>query len=98
MIRKKTKHYDFQKFKTTKSFGREIFNDDTTLDYEFEEQIVLKNEINKFEESMKPQKPGKKRKIMQLYFLKESKKFLIALKVEYFQQENRHKVKDVQVS
>ena len=34
---------------------------------------------------------------MLLYFLMEGKKFLMLLKVEYFQKENRHEEKDAQV-
>ena len=46
-----------------KSFGREIYNDELTLEYAFEEQIKSQNEIDKFKESTKPQikeKKGKK--------------------------------------
>ena len=44
MIRK-NEIYDFQKFKIIASLGREICNDELTLEDALEEQIKLKNEI-----------------------------------------------------
>ena len=35
--------HDFQKFKTTKSFGKEIYNNELTLGDSLEEQIKFKN-------------------------------------------------------
>ena len=58
---KKDKTYDFQKFKTTTSFGRGIYNNELTLENEFEKQIKFKKEINKFKESTKPKTLDKKR-------------------------------------
>ena len=60
--KERDKTYDFQKFKTIKSFGREIYNDELTLEYAFEEQIKSQNEIDKFKESTKPQIKEKKEK------------------------------------
>ena len=59
-MRKKT--YDFQRFKTIKSFGREIYNDDLTLKDALDEQINLKNKTYKFKKSTKPQTPPSQRK------------------------------------
>ena len=56
------KTYDFQKFKTIKPFGREIDNDQLTLEDVLEDRINLKNEIDKFKEFTKPQNPDKKEK------------------------------------
>ena len=35
--------HDFQKFKTIKSFGKEIYNNELTLEDSLEEQIKFKN-------------------------------------------------------
>ena len=53
MIRKKI--HDFQKFKTIRSFGREIYNGELemTLQDVLEKQIKFKNERDKFKESVK---------------------------------------------
>ena len=52
--KKKNKMYDFQKFKTIRSFGREIYNNDLSLDDALEQQIRLKDDIDIFKESAKP--------------------------------------------
>ena len=52
--KKKNKTYDFQKFKTIRSFGREIYNNDLSLDDALEQQIRLKDDIDIFKESAKP--------------------------------------------
>ena len=54
--KKKSKIYDFQKFKTIRSFGREIYGSIITLNDTLEEQINLKDEIDKFNESSKPKR------------------------------------------
>ena len=51
--KKKDKAYDFQKFKTIRSFGREIYNNDLSLDVALEQQIRLKDDNNIFKESTK---------------------------------------------
>ena len=72
----------FSEVKNNKAFfAREIYNDDLTLEDALGEQINIKNEIDKFKKSTKPQNSNKKEKNhgilrMQLYFLKEDKKFL----------------------
>ena len=45
---KTDKTYDFQKLETIRSSVREIYNCSITLNETFEEQINLKNEIDKF--------------------------------------------------
>ena len=57
--KKKDKTYDFQKFKTIRSVGREIYCN-LPLDDAFEKQIRLKNDIDIFKESTKPEKSVKK--------------------------------------
>ena len=47
-IKNKDKTYDFQKFKTIRSFGREIYSGIITLHDVLEEQINLKDEIDNF--------------------------------------------------
>ena len=52
----------FQKFKKIKSFGREIYNNELSLDNNLEQQIKLKDDIDIFEDSTKQKKSVKKRK------------------------------------
>ena len=90
--KEKDKTYDFQKFKTIRSFGRKIYNNYLPLHDAFEQKIRLKEDIDIFKESIKPKESVKKTKTkkkkndqflrIQLYFLVKSKKFLMALKVE----------------
>ena len=61
--KKKEKRFDFQRFTAITSLGREIYNDYLTLEDALEEQINLKNKIDKSKESTKPQKPDKKENI-----------------------------------
>ena len=46
--KKKGKKYDFQKFKTIRSFGRDIYSINLSLDDALEEQVNLRDEINSF--------------------------------------------------
>ena len=46
--KKMNKIYDFQKFKTTRSFGKEIYNNDLPLNYALLKQIRLKYDIDIF--------------------------------------------------
>ena len=46
--KKKEKKYDFQKFKTIRSFGRDIYSINLSLDDALEEQVNLSDEINSF--------------------------------------------------
>ena len=46
--KKKGKTYDFQKFKTIRSFGRDIYNNDLLLYDVLEQQIKIKDDIDIF--------------------------------------------------
>ena len=96
---KKDKTYQFQKFKTIWSFRRKNYNNDLSLYDAIELQIGLIDNIDTFIESTAPQESVRKKttKSMQirLYFLMQGEKFLMFLKVEYFQKENKEK--DLQV-
>ena len=84
VIEKEGKVYDFQKFKTVRSFGREVYNDNLALDDAFDEQVTLKDKIDKFKEFMKPQ-INENRELTffktQIDTLREDKKFLMSIKV-----------------
>ena len=54
--------YDFQKFKTVKSFGSEIYKNDLSLNDAIQEQIRLKNYIDIFKQFTKPNETVKKEK------------------------------------
>ena len=86
---------DFRKFKTIRSFGREIYKNVLSLDDARELQIRLENDNGIFKVSTKLKESVKKEKKlllkMQLYFLIKSKKFLMILKVKYFQKKNKEK-------
>ena len=87
----------FQNFKTIRSFRRDIYSKIYTLNDALEEEINLKDEIDKFKESTKLENQEKKEKNWllktQLDFLTEDKKFWIALNKKYFrkvkQKENK---------
>ena len=77
----------FKSLKATTSFGREIDNDNLSLD-------------DALEQSTKQKKQSRKKKKYsllktQLYFSKEGKKFLMLniLKSRYFQKNNIHKTR-----
>ena len=53
--------HDFQKFKTIRHFGREIYSDVITLNNTLAEQINLNDWINKFQKSTKSENPKQKR-------------------------------------
>ena len=59
--KKKDKTRDFQKIKTIRFFGREIYNANVSLDDAFEQQISLKDDSNIFKESIKPEIKQKKK-------------------------------------
>ena len=61
--KKKSKIYDFQKFNTVRSFGGETSKGIIALNDTFDEQINLKDVIDKFSESPKPKTTNKKRSI-----------------------------------
>ena len=51
---KKGKTYDFQNFKTTWSFEREVHDNNLSLEDKLEEQLRLKDDFDIFKESTKP--------------------------------------------
>ena len=59
--KKKDKTYDSQKLKTIGSFGREIYNNDLSLDDALKQQIRLKNDIDIFKIFTKPKGSVKKK-------------------------------------
>ena len=76
--KKKHKTYFFGRFKTIRSFGREVYNNDLSLDDTLEQQIRLIDDTNMCKESTKSKesfKIEKKLLTVQLYFLIEDKKF-----------------------
>ena len=98
--KKMDKTFDFQKFKTIRSFGREIYINNLSLDNALEQKIRLKDDIDiikestKLKESIREQKKHQPLKLLS-YFLTKGKNFLMFLKVENFQKEIKEK--DLQV-
>ena len=60
--KKKDKTYYFQEFKTIRSFGSEIYNNDWSLDVALEQQIRLKDDIDSLKKPTKPKESFRKRK------------------------------------
>ena len=60
--KKNDKVYDFQNFKTIRYFGREIYNNNLSLDDASKFQIILKDDIDIFKELTKPKESFKKEK------------------------------------
>ena len=58
--KKKDKTSDFQKFKTIRSFGREIQINDLSFDDALEQPIILKDDTDIFKDSTKPKETVKK--------------------------------------
>ena len=58
--KKKVKTFDFLKLKTVRSFVREIYNNDLSVDDPLEQQIRLKDNIDIFKEFTKPKESVKK--------------------------------------
>ena len=58
----KDKAYGFQKFKTKRSFGGEIYNNDLLFNDALEQQIRLKNDIDILKKSTKLKESVKKEK------------------------------------
>ena len=97
--KKKDKTYDFQKFKTIRSFGREIYNNELLLDDVLELQISLKNDIDIFKESTEPKESVKKEKKTlrnAIILLNGRQKILNAFEGEILPQK-KNKEKDVKV-
>ena len=55
--KKKDKTYDFRNFKTIRSFGIELSNNNLSLDDILEQWIRLKDDIDIFKESTRPKQP-----------------------------------------
>ena len=60
--KKSDRRYDFQMSRSIRSFGREIHNNDLSLDGALEQQIRLKDDVDILELSTKPKKLVHKRK------------------------------------
>ena len=60
--KKKDETYDFQKFKTIRSFGRKIYSNDLSLDDAIELQIILNDDIDIFKEPKKTKESVRKEK------------------------------------
>ena len=61
LVRKRIKH-DFQNFKTKRSFGREIYNNELSLDDALEQQIRLKDDIDILKNLQNQRNQSKKKK------------------------------------
>ena len=57
--KKKNRIYDFQKFKTITSFGKEIYHNDLSLNDALKLQVRLKDAIDILKESTKPKESVK---------------------------------------
>ena len=55
--KKKDKTYDFWKFKTIRSFGIKLSNNNLSLDDALEQWIRLKDDFDIYKESTKPKQP-----------------------------------------
>ena len=82
--------YNFQNFRTTNTFGRDIYNGKITLKEANEDQSNLLVEILNFREKVKAKNPEKKQmKKMFLktfiIFFKVEKEFLMIVIAKYFQ-------------
>ena len=82
--------YSFKNFQTIKTFGRDIYEGNITLEKANKYQSDLLVEIMNFREKTKPQSPEKKNKKKKLFlrtcvtFLWVEKKLLMLLKAKYF--------------
>ena len=90
-------------FKTIRSFEREIFNGDSSLDNALEQEITLKHDIYIFKESTKPNELVKKKQKTPLnlkqaiILLNGRQKFLTLWKRSISEKTKWHKKKDFQV-
>ena len=87
--------YDFRKFKTTRTFGKDIYEGKITLEEADKNQSDLLNKIENFSDKTRPKnykktkkKEKKKKKKLQAIngtnFIVQKKWFLMALKAKYF--------------
>ena len=88
--KKNDKTYHFEKFKTIRSFGRQIYDSDLSVHDAFEQQIKLKDDINILQNE---KNQSKKEKAVTLknavVFLDGRQKLLMLLNMEFFQKENK---------
>ena len=84
--------YDFRNFRKIKTFGRDIFEGNVTLDETNIERDNLLRDIRSFHSRTRPQNDAKmQQKILEknflktcINFVKQEKYFLMILKIEYF--------------
>ena len=81
--------YDFRKFQTIRNFGKDIYDDEITLEEADEDQSDLLNSISDFKNETRPENNTKKqeKKLFLktcIIFLRVEKKFLMLLEVKYF--------------
>ena len=81
--------YDFRKFKTIRTFGKDLYEGKISLKQADVEQSYLANEINNFIKGTRPKiwtKNNKEKLFGNNYmiFLMQDKWFLMDLKVKYF--------------
>ena len=86
--------YSFKNFQTIETFGRDIYQSKITIEQADKYQTDLLVEIMNFRKNMKPisQEKNKKNKLFLktcIVFLRVEKKFLMLLKVKYFQKNLR---------
>ena len=97
--KKKAETYDFQKFKTIRSFEKETYNNNLSPDDSFEQYVRLKDDTDIYKESTKnkttSQKRKKRLKLLKtlLYLLMERKKLLVLMQKEHSRNKSRHKEK-----
>ena len=87
--KKRGKTYEFQNFKTIRSFGREVYSGFIKLNDAFEEQMNLKNEIDHFNKYTKAKNRNKKEVKVRIHekgdrLLKERQKVLNDFKIKIF--------------
>ena len=81
--------YEFRKFQTIRTFGKDIYEGEITFEESDEDQSDLMNETENFRDKTRPKSPEKKQEKKmflktRIFFLRVGKKFLVLLKVKYF--------------
>ena len=92
LIYKSNKYtYDFRKFQTIRTFGKDIYEGKITLEEADKDQSDLLNDIKNFSDKTRPKnykKKNKKKKLQMIICINlilQKKWFLMALKLKYFQ-------------
>ena len=89
MVSRATEYtYDFRNFKTTRTFGKDIYEGKITLEEVNNEQSNLVDDIRNLNSKTRPQNDKKKKKEKLflktcLIFLRAEKRFLMLLQVKY---------------